>query len=193
MTKESIRLPSEVPIALPEYHSWQEEFQPIFTRDRLLRPMTKDPYHQNQRRLANAVETKATEEECCPVLISPAEVQVHKPTIHHSSSGRSRKSIDEYVSNQSVISIVLATQTVRFADDARRVSLAKPIGQQSKSPAPAIHQSSKTYGTAPVLATEARLLNRAKMRDDVLVIRRPPRRLTIHITHETMLPLAVCG
>jgi hypothetical protein len=45
----------------------------------------------------------------------------------------------------------------------------------------------------PALATNNQLLNRAKVRIDASVIRRPPRRLIRNITHETIVSLAVYG
>ncbi len=43
------------------------------------------------------------------------------------------------------------------------------------------------------VATTNRLLNRAKMRTDPSVIRRPPRKLIMNATHETIMPLSVYG
>jgi hypothetical protein len=51
----------------------------------------------------------------------------------------------------------------------------------------------KTIGVAPTLATTTRLLNRAKMRTDPSVIRRPPRKLIINAAQETIMPLTVYG
>jgi len=51
----------------------------------------------------------------------------------------------------------------------------------------------KTTGVAPTLATSSRLLNRAKMQVYFLLIRRPPRKLRINMTHETIMPLSVYG
>ena len=53
--------------------------------------------------------------------------------------------------------------------------------------------SYKTIGIAPTLATTDRLLNRAKMRADSSVIRRPPRRLIVNAAQETIMPLTVYG
>ncbi len=49
----------------------------------------------------------------------------------------------------------------------------------------------KITGVAPTLATTDRLLNRAKMRNDPSVIRRPPRKLTMDISHETIMPFSI--
>ncbi len=56
-----------------------------------------------------------------------------------------------------------------------------------------VQSNSKITSVAPTLATTDRLLNRAKIRNDPSVIRRPPRRLIMNLTHETMMPLSVYG
>ena len=53
--------------------------------------------------------------------------------------------------------------------------------------------ATQAKSSAPVLVTAARLLNRARVRDAPVVIRRPPRRLLINVVHETVMPLAVYG
>lgn len=157
LTKDSIRVVSEVSLITPEFHSWQNDYQPIYTRTKLLKPMTKDPYLQHKLRLTTAVESNATKEECFPKLISPSEVRISKPIIQRAPM----PSIE--IPEAKVKPIIVTTNIT------------------------------KNQSTTPVFATDARLLNRAKMQNQNLIIRRPPRKLMINITHETMLPLAVCG
>jgi hypothetical protein len=52
---------------------------------------------------------------------------------------------------------------------------------------------SKITGIAPTLATTDRLLNRIKVRTDPPVIRRPPRKLLMNVSRETVMPLSVYG
>ena len=68
-----------------------------------------------------------------------------------------------------------------------------PIPQlqiERKESVPVIN-TNKLRTNAPTLATTERLLNRSTIRNDVSVIRRPPRRLLINITRETIAPLSV--
>jgi len=52
---------------------------------------------------------------------------------------------------------------------------------------------SRITGIAPTLATTDRLLNRIKVRTDPAVIRRPPRKLLMNVSRETIMPLSVYG
>ncbi|CAF1062858.1 unnamed protein product [Didymodactylos carnosus] len=53
--------------------------------------------------------------------------------------------------------------------------------------------ASQAKSTAPVWSTAPRLLNRARVLDAPVVIRRPPRRLIINVVRETVMPLTVYG
>lgn len=48
-------------------------------------------------------------------------------------------------------------------------------------------------GVTPTLTIKDRLLNRAKLRTDSSVIRRPPRKLKFNPSRETIVPLSVYG
>lgn len=62
-----------------------------------------------------------------------------------------------------------------------------------KKPMISVANINKITGVAPTLATTNRLLNRAKLRTDPSVIRRPPRKLKLNTSHETTMPLSVYG
>ena len=56
-----------------------------------------------------------------------------------------------------------------------------------------VMNTSKLTDIPPTLPRANRLLNRAKMQNDALIIRRPPRKLHMNVVHETIMPLTVYG
>ncbi len=70
------------PLPAPvEYHAWQANYNQVFTREKIIKSMTKDSYTQTTRLIAYANEFITTEEECEPVLISADAVCIRKPII----------------------------------------------------------------------------------------------------------------
>lgn len=57
------------------YHPWKEQYNPIVTREKFVKSMTKDPYTRMKRLMCHAVENVTTETECCPILIAPENVK----------------------------------------------------------------------------------------------------------------------
>lgn len=69
---------------------------------------------------------------------------------------------------------------------------AVPKSQKEKS-INSVKDTNKLTGITPNLATPNRLLNRAKIQSDASIIRKPPRKLIVNVTHETVMPLSVYG
>ena len=63
----------------------------------------------------------------------------------------------------------------------------------SKQTIISVANTNKIAGTAPHLVTNNRLLNRAKIRNDGFLLRKPSNKLAFNISHETIVPLAVYG
>jgi hypothetical protein len=63
------------------YHPWESEYSKIITREKKLKPMTKDPYTSMSRLVSHAVEKITTETECCPTLIPAKDVKIRTVNI----------------------------------------------------------------------------------------------------------------
>jgi hypothetical protein len=86
---------------------------------------------------------------------------------------------------------LLPSERVAQVSNIENVSLSPRT--ENKKPVISYVDIYKTIGVGPTLVTTDRLLNRAKMRSDSSVIRRPPRRLIVSAAQETIMPLTVYG
>ncbi|CAF0983862.1 unnamed protein product [Rotaria sp. Silwood1] len=185
-----------------QYHPWKPEYKQLFTREKIKKSMTKDPYTQRRRSIAHANESITTKEECCPELIPANAVHIETPNIQGW-----KKFLGQFISFYLVykfeIMNILVPSVIRYLRSSEllpseqlvlQTSMEKSsefqIPFETKTTLPAI-RTNRTNGNAPTLATADRLLNRAKMRIDASVIRRPPRRLMINVTRETLVPLSI--
>ncbi|CAF4739727.1 unnamed protein product [Rotaria sp. Silwood1] len=167
-----------------QYHPWKPEYKQLFTREKIKKSMTKDPYTQRRRSIAHANESITTKEECCPELIPANAVHIETPNIQGWKKFLVPSVIRYLRSSELLPSEQLVLQT------SMEKSSEFQIPFETKTTLPAI-RTNRTNGNAPTLATADRLLNRAKMRIDASVIRRPPRRLMINVTRETLVPLSI--
>ncbi|CAF4544869.1 unnamed protein product [Rotaria sp. Silwood1] len=167
-----------------QYHPWKPEYKQLFTREKIKKSMTKDPYTQRRRSIAHANESITTKEECCPELIPANAVHIETPNIQGWKKFLVPSVIHYLRSSELLPSEQLVLQ------NSMEKSSEFQIPFETKTTLPAI-RTNRTNGNAPTLATADRLLNRAKMRIDASVIRRPPRRLMINVTHETLVPLSI--
>ncbi|CAF3411854.1 unnamed protein product [Rotaria sp. Silwood1] len=167
-----------------QYHPWKPEYKQLFTREKIKKSMTKDPYTQRRRSIAHANESITTKEECCPELIPANAVHIETPNIQGWKKFLVPSVIHYLRSSELLPSEQLVLQ------NSMEKSSEFQIPFETKTTLPAI-RTNRTNGDAPTLATADRLLNRAKMRIDASVIRRPPRRLMINVTHETLVPLSI--
>jgi hypothetical protein len=63
------------------YHPWESDYSKIITRERKLKPMTKDPYTSMSRLVCHAVEKSITETECYPTLTPAKDVKLQTVNI----------------------------------------------------------------------------------------------------------------
>ncbi|CAF4542352.1 unnamed protein product [Rotaria sp. Silwood1] len=167
-----------------QYHPWKPEYEQLFTREKIKKSMTKDPYTPRRRSVAHANESITTKEECCPEFIPANAVHIETPNIQGWKKFLVPSVIHYLRSSELLPSEQLVLQ------NSMEKSSEFQIPFETKTTLPAI-RTNRTNGDAPTLATADRLLNRAKMRIDASVIRRPPRRLMINVTHETLVPLSI--
>ncbi len=149
---------------------------------------------------AQATESIATEEECCPIIIPFKDVHIEQPIIHQKKVICKFTFLSTFkILNMAVPNIVRYLRgnellpSQRFA---QQTPISNPpvsqLQMEINEPIPVI-VSNKTRDTAPSLAATDRLLKRDKMRIDASVIRRPPRRLLINTVRETIVPITVYG
>ncbi|CAF2403373.1 unnamed protein product [Rotaria sp. Silwood2] len=169
-----------------QYHSWKPEYQQLFTREKIKKSMTKDPYSLRTRTIAHATESITTEEECCLEFIPANAVHIETLNIQEPEKFRVPSIIRYLRSSELLPSEKFVSQTPM------KKSSESQLKFETKTTLPTI-RTNTTTGTAPTLVTTDRLLNRAKMRIDASVIRRPPRRLIINVTRETLVPLSIYG
>lgn len=73
-------------ISVVEFHPWKPEYKQIFTREKIKKSMTKDPYAQKKRRVAHANEKVVKKEECFLELIPTESVHIETPNIQQATS-----------------------------------------------------------------------------------------------------------
>ncbi|CAF0778896.1 unnamed protein product [Rotaria sordida] len=172
---------------LPVYHHpWESEYYKIFTREKYIKPMTKDPYTPMTRSISHAVEDVTTETECCPFLIAAEAVKIETFNIQQ-APGRPVPNVIRYLRRTEPMPPVQPALSIT------PVKIISSSQSQYQKPTISIMDTRKVDGTAPNLVTADRLLNRTKTRNDASVIRRPPRKLDLNVTHETIMPLSVYG
>ncbi|UJR20714.1 hypothetical protein I4U23_023836 [Adineta vaga] len=151
------------------YHSWNTEYSQLFIREKTQKSMTKDSYQLPLPAFEQVKESLTTEEECCPKLISFNTVHIEKPTIHYR-----RKPI--------LPTIVRHLRSNELLPSERFKPLPPPpppLPVKSSIQIPIIN-TPRMNNILPTLTVNERLLNRSRMCEDAsIVIRRPPRRLTI--------------
>ncbi|CAF0854966.1 unnamed protein product [Rotaria sordida] len=177
---------SKNPYSLVQSHPWKPEYRQLFTREKIKKTMTKDSYITRKQTIAHAKESITTQEECCPVLIPANVVHIETPNIQEPTKFLVPSIIRYLRSNELLPSEQFISQstTEKFVES--------QLEFETPTTLSTIHINTTT-GNASNLVTNDRLLNRAKMRIDASVIRRPPRRLLINVTHETLVPLSIYG
>ncbi len=68
-------------ISVVKHHTWKSKYNQVFTREKMKRSMTKNPYTPIIHLIAHANECITTEEECSPVLITADAVCIEKPVV----------------------------------------------------------------------------------------------------------------
>jgi hypothetical protein len=81
-TRAGVKFAAEIRPPPPEYHPWDLKYYQILMREKVKKPMAKNPYQQKQRAPAYATESITSKEECCPSLISPDAVRIQKVFVH---------------------------------------------------------------------------------------------------------------
>lgn len=160
--------------------------------------MTKDSYTPTIRTIAHANESITTEEECFLELISADVIQINKPIIHGET-----ESFCKFIfvfTIEIIIINILVPNIVRYVRNKEVKSLEQQMSMKQSSISqlqveteerlPMIG-TNQNNGITLSLATTDRLLNRAKIRNDISVIRQPPRKLFMDTIQETIGPLAV--
>ncbi|CAF2520710.1 unnamed protein product [Rotaria sp. Silwood2] len=163
------------------YHPWESKYHKTITREKFIKSMTKDSYTPIVRVISHAIENVTTETECSPVLIAAEAVKIETFNIQQAP----RRSVPN------VVRYLRRTEPMPPAPSFTPVKISSQ-SQHKKTIIPVMN-TSKVAGTAPNLITTDRLLNRAKTHNDESVIRRPPRKLVLNVTHETIMPLSVFG
>lgn len=167
--------------------------------------MTKDCYHQYRQYTGVAREYLLTEDQCNLQLISPEEVNISKPVIYQipSRSGFLMKdeSRNDFLEKSGHLFFFSVNRNVGNAhrkealpSSARTSSVIRfqePEKNESERQAETISTAVRSIPSS--LSNPSRLLNRPTVRDEILLIRRPPRRLLINVTYEKTVPLAAYG
>jgi hypothetical protein len=81
-SKRTVTYAPEILIPPPQYHPWETKYSQIFTREKIKKSMTKNPYTIMSRSIAHAIESITTQDECCPVLLPANAVHIDKPIVH---------------------------------------------------------------------------------------------------------------
>ena len=200
ISERSITLAPKDPDPPIRYHPWEPTYNQVYNREKIKKSMTKDPYRKMKRSFAQATESIATEEECCPIIIPFKVVHIEQPIIHQ------KKVICKFIflstfkilniSVPNVVRYLRGNELLPSQRFAQQTAIKNPpvsqLQVETNEPIPVIG-SNKTRGTAPILTTMDRLLKRDKIRNDASVIRRPPRRLLINTMRETIVPITVYG
>ena len=193
---------SENDVVTDNYHPWQSEYHTRVIREKNIKSMTKDPYTPIARLISHAIEGVTTEIECSPPLIPANAVTVKK--INIKQAPRSSRKFTLSIFLKISIKVLPVPTTIRYL---RRNELMPPERStrptsvkfsllpqtQYIKPTIPVTNTNKITAIAPTLATTDRLLNRAKIRNDPSDIRRPPRKLILNASQETILPLSVYG
>lgn len=80
----------------------------------------------------------------------------------------------------------------KLAETSMRKLPESKLKYEKKNKIPIIENNRNNANRATSTTTE-RLLNRPIMRHDPSLIRRPPRRLILNVTHETIVPVTIYG
>ncbi|CAF1239860.1 unnamed protein product [Rotaria sp. Silwood1] len=172
------------------YHPWESEYHKIVTREKYIKSMIKDSYTPTVRVISHAVEDVTTETECCPVLVAAEAVKIETFNIKQAPRRSSVPNIIRYLRRMEQMPLARPAPSLTPV----KISSSSLSAQaQDKKPIISVTNTSNIVGTAPNLITKDRSLNRAKTHSDGSVIRRPPRKLGVNFTHETIMPLSVYG
>lgn len=168
--------------------------------------MTKDPYTPISRLISQAVECVTTETECYTTLIPANAVEIQTVNVQQTTRPSCKFRLTLFfVSKIYHLNFFIVPRIVRYLRRDELMPSERPVLPSSAAKFSLISQSqhkktsisvtnvSKITGVASTLATTNRLLNRAKIQTNPPVIRRPPRKLILNASHETIMPLSVYG
>jgi hypothetical protein len=163
--------------------------------------MTKDPYTSKTTFFTHAIENVTTENECYPVLLPARAVKIEKVNIQLPSRRSGYLLIFLFKIILSIVSVPIIVHYLRrneLMPSERlgpRTSMKNPLLSQLqyRKPSISVINISTMTDITPHLTIADRLLNRDKIRTDPSAIRRPPRRLLINSSHDTIMPLTVYG
>ncbi|CAF0731891.1 unnamed protein product [Adineta steineri] len=187
LTQTSIQLQHDdkqtIPIGIENseysasYHPWKWEYHTIITREKSIKPMTKDSYTPTAPLVSHAVQGVSSKDECSCILAPAKAVKIQTLNIQRSSK----------LSLPFIIRYVRSNELMPSERSTSKKTALLPQIQIKKS------TISPRNTSIPLIAPKTdRLLNETTLLNNISAIEQLSKRLVSNIFWESLISLTIC-